>query len=75
MGVALVASAAKGLTKNTCKEKLTMSINAAAAVITYYVRVARWASPCLYACSCGHPDVAGRSIANSGSALISTASA
>lgn len=36
MGVALVASAAKGLTKSTCKERLTMSINAAAAVSTFY---------------------------------------
>ncbi len=32
MGVALVASAAKGLTRNTCKDKVAMVTNAAAAV-------------------------------------------
>ncbi len=32
MGVALVASAAKGLTRNTCKDKVAKVTNAAAAV-------------------------------------------
>ncbi len=36
MGVALVASAARGLTGSTCKLRVTMVINAAAAVITFY---------------------------------------
>ncbi len=36
VGVALVASAARGLTAGTCKLRVTMAINAAAAVITFY---------------------------------------
>ena len=36
VGVALVASAARGLTGSTCKLRVTMVINAAAAVITFY---------------------------------------
>ena len=36
MGVALVASAARQLTASTCKLRVTMVINAVAAVITFY---------------------------------------
>ena len=36
VGVALVASAANSLTRITCKNKVTMAINAAAAVVVYY---------------------------------------
>ena len=37
MGVALVASAAKSLTHRTCKNKITLAINAtAAAIVCYY---------------------------------------
>ena len=36
MGVALVASAAKTLTHSTCKNKVTLTINAAAVAIVYY---------------------------------------
>ncbi|CAL8468154.1 g7693 [Coccomyxa elongata] len=46
MGVALVASAAKGLTYGTCKDRTTMIINAVAAVISYYYPVT-WIFPTL----------------------------
>ena len=36
MGVALVASAAVGLTGGTCKDRTTRCINAVAAVVSYY---------------------------------------
>lgn len=36
VGVALVASAAKSLTHKTCTTKLTIAINATAAVVVYY---------------------------------------
>lgn len=46
MGVALVASAAKGLTYGTCKDRTTMIINTVAAVISYYYPVT-WIFPTL----------------------------
>ena len=46
VGVALVASAAKGLTYGTCKDRTTMIINAVAAVISYYYPVT-WIFPTL----------------------------
>lgn len=46
MGVALVASAAKSLTYSTCKDKVTMIINATAAVVSLYYPVT-WIFPTL----------------------------
>ncbi|EIE20647.1 CHR family transporter: chromate ion [Coccomyxa subellipsoidea C-169] len=46
VGVALVASAAKGLTYGTCKDRTTMIINAVAAIISYYFP-ATWIFPTL----------------------------
>jgi chromate transporter len=46
VGVALVASAAKGLTYGTCKDKTTMVINTVAAIISYYYPVT-WIFPTL----------------------------
>jgi chromate transporter len=46
MGVALVASAAKSLTFSTCKDTVTMIINAVAAVVSFYYPVT-WIFPAL----------------------------
>lgn len=46
MGVALVASAAKALTYSTCKSKVTMVINATAAIVSFYYP-ATWIFPAL----------------------------
>ena len=44
VGVALVASAAKSLTYATCTDRVTMTINAAAAVVSFYYP-ATWIFP------------------------------
>lgn len=44
--MALVASAAKGLTYGTCKDRTTMIINTVAAIISYYYP-ATWIFPTL----------------------------
>ncbi len=49
MGVALVASAAKALTKSTCKDKVCVAINATAAVTVFYYP-ATWVFPVSGAC-------------------------
>lgn len=46
MGVALVASAAKSLTFSTCKDRVTMVVNAVAAVVSFYYPVT-WIFPAL----------------------------
>lgn len=46
VGVALIASAAKSLTCSTCKDKITMTINAVATVISFYLPVT-WVFPAL----------------------------
>eukprot|EP00891_Asterochloris_glomerata_P000418 jgi/Astpho2/418/e_gw1.00011.213.1_t len=48
LGVALVASAAKALTKSTCKDKVCVAINATAAVTVFYYP-ATWVFPALIA--------------------------
>ena len=50
MGVALVASAAKALTKSTCKDKVCVAINATAAVIVFYYP-ATWVFPVSGVCT------------------------
>jgi len=45
MGVALVASAAKSLTFSTCKDTVTMIINAVAAVVSFYYPVTWYPPP------------------------------
>jgi hypothetical protein len=44
MGVALVASAAKSLTFSTCKDRVTMVVNAVAAVVSFYYPVTWYSS-------------------------------
>ena len=50
MGVALVASAAKALTRSTCKDRVCVAINATAAVIVFYYPVT-WVFPVSGACT------------------------